>query len=56
MLQAANAVMAFLQAFLDGLASPSEAPFGLSCVAVAQFGGDLGLEAAALVSGEASGP
>ncbi len=54
--QAADPVMAFLQSLLDGLASPSEASFGLSGVAAAEFGGDLGLEGAASVSGEAAGP
>ena len=49
-------VMALVQPLLDGLAPPSEASFGLAGVAAAQFDGDLGLEGAALVSGEASGP
>ena len=55
-LQAADAVMALVQPLLDGLASPAEAAFGLAGVAAAQFRGDLGLEQAALVSGEPSGP
>jgi hypothetical protein len=48
--------MAFVQSLLDGLAPPSEASFGLSSVAGAELDGDLGLEGAALVAGEAAGP
>ncbi len=44
-----------MQSRLDSLASPSEAALGLAGVAAAQFGSDLGLERAALVSGEPPG-
>jgi hypothetical protein len=55
-LQAADPVVALVQSLLDGLTPPAEAPLGLAGVAAAQFGGDLGQERAALVSGEPSGP
>ena len=54
--QASDPVVAFLQSLLDGLTSPSEASFGLASTALAEFGGDLGLERAALVSGKTLGP
>jgi hypothetical protein len=44
-----------MEPLLHGLASPAEASFGQSGAAAAEFGGDLGLEESALVSGEASG-
>ena len=49
-------VLPLVESLLDGVAPPAEAAFGLAGVAAAQFGGDLGLEQAALVSGEPSGP
>ena len=49
-------VLQLVQSLLDRLASPAEAAFGLAGVAAAQFGGHLGLEQAALVSGQPSGP
>ncbi len=55
-LRAADPVVALLQSLRDGLTPPAEATFGLAGVAAAQFGGDLGLEGTALVSGEPSGP
>ena len=55
-LQAAHAVMLLVQSLLDRLASPAEAVLGLAGVAAAQCRGHLGLEQAALVSGEPSGP
>ena len=55
-LQAAHPVTQLVQSLLDRLASPAEASFGLAGAAVAQFRGDLGLEQAALVSGQPSGP
>ena len=55
-LQAADAVMALVQPLLDGLAPPAEASLGLAGVAAAELGGDLGLERAALVSGERLAP
>src|SRR5512135_1648472 len=55
-LQASDPVVALVESLLDGLTPPAEASFGLAGVAAAQFGGDLGQERAALVSGEPSGP
>ena len=55
-LQAADPGVAFVQPLLDGLAPPAEASFGLAGIAAAELDGDLGLEGAALVSGEPAGP
>src|SRR5512144_853110 len=55
-LQAADPAPALVEPLLDGLTPPAEASFGLAGVAAAQFGGDLGLERAALISGEPPGP
>src|SRR5512142_1059115 len=55
-LQALHAVLLFVQSLLDRLASPAEASLDLAGAATAERRGDLGLEQAALVSGEASGP
>src|SRR3954454_15725369 len=55
-LQAADPVMRLVQPLLDGVASPAEASLGLAGAAVAEHRGHLGLEQAALVSGEATGP
>src|SRR3982750_1769705 len=55
-LQAAQAVLQFVQTLLDRLAAPAEAALGLAGAAAAERRGHLGLEQAALVSGEASGP
>src|SRR5215471_779493 len=55
-LQAAQAVLPFVQSLLDRLTAPAEASLGVAGAAAAQRRGDLGLERAALVSGEASGP
>src|SRR3982750_4674982 len=55
-LQAADSVMTLVQSLRDGLTPPAEASFRVAGVAAAQFGGDLGLDRAALVSGEPSGP
>src|SRR5216683_394831 len=49
-LQAAHASAQFVQPFGDGVASPTEASFGLTGVAVAEFQGHLGQEQAALVA------
>ena len=54
-LQAAQAVPQFVETLLNRLASPAEASLGLAGAAAAQRRGHLGLEQAALVSGEASG-
>src|SRR5512135_352109 len=54
-LPAAHPVLQFVQSRLDGVASPTEASFGLAGAAAAQFHGHFGLEQSALVSGEASG-
>ena len=48
--------MTFLQPLLDGRTPPSEASLGLAGVAAAEPDGDLGLERAALISGESPGP
>src|SRR4051794_3674615 len=55
-LQATDAVMLLVESLLDRLASPAEAVLGLAGVAAAECRDDLGLERAALVSGEPSGP
>src|SRR5512135_502766 len=55
-LQAPHAVLLFVQSLLDRLASPAEASLDLAGAATAERRGHLGLERAALVSGEASGP
>src|SRR5205823_8946804 len=55
-LQAADAVLLLEEPLLDRRASPAEAVLSLSCVAAAQGRDDLGLEQAALVSGQTSGP
>src|SRR5512135_835534 len=55
-LQAPHAVLLFVQSLLDRLASPAEASLDLAGAATAERRGHLGLEQAALVSGEASGP
>src|SRR5512135_3016641 len=55
-LQAAQAVLQFVQTLLHRLPAPAEASLGLAGAAAAQRRGHLGLEQAALVSGEASGP
>ena len=55
-LQAAHPLMRLVQSLLDRLASPAEAPFGQSGTAAAQFRSHLGLEQAALVSGQSSRP
>src|SRR5512135_2206961 len=54
--QAAHAVLLFVQSRLDRLASPTEASLGLAGTAAAQRRGHLGLEQAALISREATGP
>jgi hypothetical protein len=54
--RAVDSVATFLQSLLDSFTSPSEAPFGLTSIAIAEFDGDLGLEGAALVTGKATGP
>ena len=54
-LQTAHPLTRLVQSLLDRLASPAEASFGLSGTAVAQFRSHLGLEQAALVSGQSSG-
>src|SRR5512135_1026177 len=54
-LQATHPVMKLVQSRLDRIASPAEASFGLAGVTAAQFGGDLGQEQAALMSGQPSG-
>src|SRR3954466_13052436 len=55
-LQAAQAVLQFVQTLLHRLAAPAEASLGLSGAAAAKRRGHLGLEQASLVSGEASSP
>ena len=55
-LQAAHAVLLLVQSLLDRLASPAEAVLGLAGAAAAQCRGHLGLEQAALVSGQPPGP
>src|SRR5205823_9351918 len=55
-LQAAHPVLLLVQSLLDRLASPAEASLDLAGATPAERGGDLGLEQAALVSGQASGP
>src|SRR3954470_19326073 len=55
-LQAADPVLLLVQPLLDRVASPAEASLGLAGAAAAEHGSDLGLEQAALVSGEAPGP
>jgi hypothetical protein len=55
-LQAAHAVMLFVESLLDRLASPAEAVLGLPGVAAAQCRDHLGLEQAALVSGQPPRP
>src|SRR5512135_165234 len=55
-LQAPHAVLLFVQSLLDRLASLAEASLDSAGAATAERRGDLGLERAALVSGEASGP
>src|SRR5512135_2009334 len=55
-LQAPHAVLLFVQSLLDRLASPAEASLDSAGAATAERRGHLGLERAALVSGEASGP
>ena len=47
---------ALVQPLLDGLAPPAEAAFGLAGVAVAELGGDLGVEGPAAEAGQPSGP
>src|SRR5512132_641838 len=54
--QAAHAVLLFVPSRLDRLASPTEASLGLAGTAAAQRRGHLGLEQAALISREATGP
>jgi hypothetical protein len=48
--------MTLVQPLLDGLTPPAEASLGLAGVAAAESDGDLGLERAALISGESPGP
>src|SRR4029079_10557984 len=55
-LQAAHAVLLFVEPLLDRLASPAEAVFGLAGVAAAQCRDHLGLEQAALISGQPPRP
>src|SRR3954447_1228643 len=55
-LQAAHAVPLLVEPLLDRLASPAEAVLGLPGVAAAQRRDDLGLERAALVSGQPPRP
>src|SRR4051812_41472152 len=55
-LQAADPVTLLIQSLLDRVASPSEAALALPGGAAAQRRDHLGLERAALVSGEPSGP
>ena len=55
-LQTAHPLMRLVQSLLDRVASPAEASFGQSGTAAAQFRSHLGLEQAALVSGQSSRP
>src|SRR5436305_1471360 len=55
-LQAAHPVLLLVQPLLDRLTSPAESALGLAGAAVAERRSDLGLEQAALISGQASGP
>ena len=55
-LQTTETVSRLVQSLRDGVASPTEAPFGDARTAPAQFRGDLGLKQAALVSSQAPRP
>src|SRR4249920_379218 len=55
-LQAAHPVLPFVQSLRDRLAPPAEASLGWAGAAAAQRRDHLGLEQAALGSGEVSGP
>src|SRR5438046_561454 len=54
-LPAAEPAVQLMQPRRHGVASPAEAAFGPAGIAAAECGGDLGLEEAALVSGEPPG-
>src|SRR5262249_54363258 len=55
-LQAPHPLVRLVESLGHRVAPPAEATFGLAGVAVAQFPGDLGDEAAATESGQPTGP
>src|SRR6267154_2370063 len=55
-LQTPHPMMRLMQSLLDGVAPPAETPFGQPRTAAAQFRSHLGLEQAALVSGQSPRP
>ena len=55
-LQTTDAVARLFQTLGDGVASPTEPPFGDAGTAASEFGGDLGLKQSSLMSRQSSRP